>query len=272
MNNMDIPASRWYNVIETRKSRRRFDEKLPKRKELERMENVCREFAPFEGVRSVLVRESPDDLYKGIIGSYGTIRGAKAFIAFIGNTRYKAVEEKVGYTGEGIVLEAEASGLNTCWVGGLFRREIVDSLVPLEKYEKIYAILPFGHAAEKRSFEERFLTGFGLMSRRKNLSELIIGKVNSDWPQWIHASLEAARLAPSAVNRQPWQFLIEEQSITVAVNDKKLQRESVMSKRLCCGIAMLHIETAANTFGVKGKWEFLNPPGVGRFIIESSPA
>jgi hypothetical protein len=69
------------------------------------------------------------------------------------------------------------------------------------------------------------------------------------------------------VNRQPWLFLLDKNSITVAVNDKKLRRESTMSKRLCCGIAMLHIDIAARTAGVKGEWEFLNPPGVARFSV-----
>ena len=111
---MDIPASRWYNVIEKRRSRRKYEQKLPKANHLKRIQTYCDEFKPFPGVRSVLIKEPPDNVFKGIIGSYGTIKGAKAFVAFVGNTRYKAVEEQVGYVGEGIILEAEAMGMNTC--------------------------------------------------------------------------------------------------------------------------------------------------------------
>jgi nitroreductase len=264
---MDIPASRWYRVIEKRRSRRNYEERLPKPNHLKKIQSVCDNFRPFEGVRSVLVQEPPDNVFKGIVGAYGVIRGAKVFVAFIGNTKYRAVEEQVGYMGEGIVLEAEASGLNTCWIGGMFRKELVDSLIDLKKNERVYAISPVGYAKKRLDLQERVMAGFGLMHRRKSLSELALGLKQSEWPKWVKESLEAARLAPSAVNRQPWKFLVDETGITVAVNDKKLRRESVMAKRLCCGIAMLHLEVAANHFGVKGKWEFLNPPGVARYFV-----
>ncbi|MBN2076590.1 MAG: hypothetical protein JW762_13665 [Dehalococcoidales bacterium] len=264
---MDIPASRWYKVIEKRRSRRRYDERLPKGNHLKRIKSVCEDFRPFESARSVFVQEPPDNVFKGIIGAYGTIKGAKAFIAFVGNSRHPAVEEQVGYMGEGIVLDAEASSLNTCWVGGTFKRELVDSLVDLQKNEKVYAITPVGYARKGLNLEERVMAGFGLMHRRKSLSETTRGLKKSQWPKWMKLSLEAARIAPSAVNRQPWLFLLDENSITVAVNDKKLRRESTMSKRLCCGIAMLHIDVAARNIGIKGKWEFLNPPGVARFSV-----
>jgi nitroreductase len=177
------------------------------------------------------------------------------------------VQEQVGYTGEGIILEAESMKLNTCWVGGFFRKEVVESCVELRENEEVYAIAPFGYARTKQTFQERLVTGFGLTHRRKPLSQMVIGIKEPEWPKWMKASLEAARLAPSAVNRQPWQFLVEDNSITVAVNDKRLRGESTMSKRLCCGIAMLHIEVAALTFRINGKWEFLNPPGVARFSV-----
>ena len=73
--------------------------------------------------------------------------------------------------GEGIILDAEAASLNTCWVGGTFKKELVDSLVDLQKNEKVYAITPVGYAQKRLNFEERIMSGFGLMHRRKSLSE-----------------------------------------------------------------------------------------------------
>lgn len=63
---------------------------------------------------------------------------------------------------------------------------------------------------------------------------------------------EAARLAPSAINRQPWTFHMEPDSITVSVSSTG--REFVLSKRLCCGIAMLQIEVAASNYGRQGHY------------------
>ena len=110
------------------------------------------------------------------------------------------------------------------------------------------------------------MTGFGRSHRRRPLDNLVTGLAGPDWPPWIRSALEAARLAPSAVNRQPWRFHVAPDSITVAVNS--LKREYGISKRLCCGIAMLHIEVAALNCGINGRWEFLPAPEVARFCID----
>ncbi|MFC1920377.1 nitroreductase family protein [Chloroflexota bacterium] len=264
---MNIPASRWYLAIEKRRSRRRYIEENLKSSQLKRIQSLCNDFQPFPSARAVLVKESPDDVFKGIIGSYGLIRGAKSFIAFIGNVRSPYVQEQVGYTGEGIMLQAEVMNLNTCWVGGFFRRDMVSSLVDMEKNEQVFAITPIGYAVEEPTFGEKLITGFGWTHKRKPLSKMVIGLKDTEWPEWMKSSLQAARLAPSAVNRQPWRFIADEKSITVAVNDKSLKRETQISKRLDCGIAMLHIEVAALNSGISGHWEFLDPPGVARFNV-----
>jgi len=262
---MDIPASRWYTVIEKRRSRRRFETKPLEVDILTQLDSVCNNFRPFPSARAELVTTSPDTVFKGIVGSYGKIKGATAFIAFIGNIDCPFVQEQVGYTGEGIILEAEALGLATCWVGGFFRPKVVKSLINIGEGERVLSITPIGYASELLSFEEKLMTGFGLTRRRRLLSHLVTGLNKSEWPEWMKSALKSARLAPSAVNRQPWRFYIEPDSITVSVNS--LKRQYGLSKRLCCGIAMLHIEVAALNNGVEGVWEFLNPPQVARFKI-----
>jgi len=216
----------------------------------------------------VLITEAPDTVFKGVIGPYGKTKGAPAFIAFIGNMESPYVQEQVGYMGEGIILEAEALQLATCWVGGFFRPKVVTSLIKIDRGERVLAITPLGYATKSQSLEERLMTGFGLTHRRKPLSNLVTGLSDSEWPQWIKLALEAARLAPSAVNRQPWRFHVEPDSITVSVN--RLKREYGLSKRLCCGIAMLHIEVATLNCGVHGNWEFLDPPMVAKFGIKEN--
>ena len=269
---MDIPAARWHRVVDGRRSRRRFDEKPLKTKHLKRLEAVCADFRPFESARAVLVTESPERVFKGAIGPYGKIRGAPAFIAFVGNTRSPIVQEQIGYTGEGIVLEAEALHVNTCWVSGTFRPDVTAALLGINESEAVLAVTPVGYATPRLSFEEKLLTRLGRTHRRKPLSDLVIGLKQTEWPQWIRAALESARLAPSAVNRQPWRFHVERDSITVAVNSGELKRESVQSKRLDCGIAMLHIEAAAMHHGVRGSWRFFNPPLVARFTVAGKAA
>ena len=263
---MDISFSTWHAAIEKRRSRRRFDSNLPIAPEtLAALEKVCNQFAPFPSARSRLVTESSETVFKGIIGGYGKVKGTHTFIAFIGDMDDQFVQEKVGYTGEAIILEATALGLNTCWVGGFFRPEIVASLIEVSRREQVLAITPVGYARERESWEEKLMSRFGRSHNRLPLSKLVRGLPKGQWPNWVGVSLEAARLAPSAVNRQPWGFNVQDDGITVFVRTSG--PEFNVSKRLDCGIAMLHLEVAAVSSGCKGAWEFLPSPRVGKFKI-----
>lgn len=213
----------------------------------------------------MLLNQSADKVFKGAIGHYGKIKDAPAFIAFIGNMGNPYIHEQVGYLGEGIILEATALNLATCWVGGFFRPEIAASLVGTNENERVLAVTPIGHAVEDWSLEERIMTGFGRKHQRKPLKKLVTGLEEIKWPMWMKKALEAARLAPSAVNRQPWRFYLEPNSITISVDN--LKDTFNISKRLDCGIAMLHIEIASLNCGKKGKWEFLKAPMVARYRI-----
>jgi nitroreductase len=250
---MNIPFSRWYPAIENRRSRRHFDFSRPiEANKLSALDTVCKQFMPFPNARLCLVVESVTDVFRGIIGSYGKIKYAPAFIAFIGNMDSNSVQEEVGYTGEGIILEATALGLNTCWVAGFFKPDSVASLVAIKDNERVLAVTPVGYARKNESLEEKLMTGFGRTHRRLPASKLISGSSQDGLPEWVRASIQAARLAPSAVNRQPWGFDVEDDGITVHVRTSEPGFN--VSKRLDCGIAMLHIELAALSHGVKGKW------------------
>ena len=264
---MEIPFSRWHAAIAVRRSRRRYNRIPLEQAKPGQLQEVCREFRPYPQARAELITESPDEVLRGVVASYGKIKGAQALVAFIGDIDDRYVNEKIGYTGEGIILEATAMGLGTCWVGGslFFRRGLAESIVGAGKNERVFAVTPVGYAVKQFSLEERVQTAFGMFHRRKPLVELVSGLDRKKWPDWVRSALEAARLAPSAVNRQPWRFYVEPNSITISVDSALL--EWGISKRLDCGIAMLHIEVAALDSGVKGRWELLQAPQVARFTV-----
>jgi hypothetical protein len=260
---MDIPFSRWYPVIEKRRSRRHFEAgRLIEPDKLSALDRVCQQFVPFPAARTCLATESVEDVFRGIVGSYGKIKDAPAFIAFIGNMDRPSVQEETGYTGEGVILEATALGLDTCWVAGFFNPGIVASIVGIGSNERVLAVTPVGYARRFETTEEKVLTGFGRTHRRLPASALMRepGRV---LPEWIKTSVQAARLAPSAINRQPWGFGAGDDSITVYVRTGG--PDFSVSKPLDCGIAMLHIEVAAMSLGVRGDWQFLKSPYVARF-------
>jgi nitroreductase len=264
---MDIPFSRWYEAINKRRSRRNYNNRRQIEPEkLAALDVCCKQFNPFPHARTVLVNGYTEEVFTGIVGSYGKIRGAPAFIAFIGKMSGASVQEETGYTGEGIILEATALGLSTCWVGGTFRRERVSSRIELGPDERVLGVTPVGYAENIQTLQDKMMTGFGRNHKRMPLSGLVRKSLDVQ-PEWVGKSLDAARMAPSAMNRQPWGFDVEEKNITVFVRSNS--PDFTVSKRLDCGIAMMHIEVAARQSGHNGSWIFLKNPMVARYSLSS---
>lgn len=258
-----LPVERWTNAISKRHSTRNYNGEAIEAEKMEALGAICRSFSPADSVRAVLVAGSGSEMFKGLIGSYGKIKNNPAFLAFIGRTDRPDVNEMAGYLGEGIILEATALGLSTCWVGGMFRQEAAERRVALDRGEALIALSPVGYPLEKITFEERMMRGFKTKQKRKLLANIASGLTEEQWPDWVSAGLQAARVAPSAMNRQPWRFLVEEESVVLSSEDKK--DISGISRRLDCGIAMLHFELGALSRGVALQKELLAAPRVARF-------
>lgn len=259
---MQIPVESWYQAIFVRRSRRSFIDRLPEEEKLERLEKVCREFKPFAGARAEFLRNSPEKVFKGIVGGYGKITGAPHYVAFIGSFESPNAEEGLGYTGEGVILEATALGLGTCWVSGFFRPDAVKEHIALAGHERVYAVTPIGYTEKGFSVKEKIYEGAARSLKKKPLEEIVEGTTLVPWQA---KAIEAARIAPSASNRQPWRFMVGEKSITVRVDSPK--DSDKYPKRLDCGIAMLHIELGAMAANLKGKWTPLSGPNVARFDL-----
>ncbi len=260
---MKLPVERWYEAIKERKSRRNYLEKPIARETLKELQE-CREEINqiFSEARIVIVEGNTEQIFKGFIGSYGSIKGAPAYAAFIGDTRDENINEKIGYCGECFILEATALGLGTCWVAGTYRPDRVEEELDLKEYEQLYSITPLGYVRNQYSLGEKITTRMVSSRQRKELDELCQDGYKQDWPQWIQSALQAARLAPSAINRQPWRFRVENDSIIVYKEGKSRGKVAL---ELDCGIAMLHIEVGALKEGKKGAWEFLKGPDVACF-------
>ncbi len=261
---MEIPFDRWYSAILDRHSRRKYD---PSRTILpdavDSLKQICAGFRPFPGARAELVNGPANAVFKGILGSYGKVKDAPAFLAFIGDSSNPHFQEAAGYTGEAVILEATSLGLGTCWVGGFFRPDTVAGLIKLAPGERVLAVSPAGYTADSKTLEEKAMSGFARSRKRKPLSDLVTGLPEDQRPSWVKDALEAARLAPSAMNRQPWRFEIQDKAITISSAGSL---DFGVSYRLDCGIAMLHLEVAALKNKVQGRWEFLAAPQVARFV------
>jgi nitroreductase len=261
------PSLAWHQAILFRRSRRSFHPRTVEPAKLDRIERLCLDFRPYPASRAVLVRRPPEEVFRGLIGSTGSVSGAGLYLAFIGEEGKAGTEEGIGYTGEGVILEATLLGLGTCWVSGFFRASAVRSHLEMGPGEKVYAVSPLGYAERERTVKDRIYSVLAGSKRRKPLSELVSGSVPEPWQT---SALEAARLAPSATNRQPWRFVLAPGSITIRTDSPR--DVGKYPKRLDCGIAMLHVELGALAAGVTGTWALLPAPEVARFEVRSGPA
>jgi len=131
--------------------------------------------------------------------------------------------------------------------------------------------------------------------KRKPLEEIAPGFDPESWSAWAAEGLRLARVAPSAVNRQPWRFEFEPAPAaaapageagtlepgpggagatrecgaagTVTISTVTRGLEGNISRRLDCGIAMLHFEVGAQLMGAAGRWELLEAPAVARYNV-----
>ena len=260
-------SEKWFPAIRVRHSSRTYDESRPVPPDIfAGLQTFCTTFHPLPGVRLVLLTESVDKIFTGFLGSYGKIKGATIAAAFIGDTGEPEMQAAAGYVGEAFVLEATALGLGTCWVAGTYKRKNVESLLKIKDTERVLSVTPIGYPVAKTPLDEKMMGASVRHTTRKPL-EALVAQNDIARPDWIKIALESARQAPSASNRQPWIFTVQRNSITIGVRTK--EPDFIVSKRLDCGIAMLHLEVAALSQGVTGSWEFLKAPQVARFTFAS---
>ena len=248
----------WFDAIARRASRRRFDGRPLPPEAVERVDTVCRSVseAAGGGVRAVLVNAAPQRVFKGLVGTYGAITGAPAFVAFVGRTYWQV---DVGFVGEAVILEATAAGLDTCWIAGSFDAAAAAAQLEVADGAEVRAVTPLGYAPSEVRAGERLLHAVVKPRARLDLERIAPGVAS--WPEWARDAAAAVRLAPSGQNRQPWRLRMEDGALVVACTTER----AYWTARIDCGIAALHAELGALHAGVRGTWTRLAEPDVARF-------
>jgi nitroreductase len=257
----------WYDAIAIRRSRRRFSDRKIPATALEALGDFTERFRLAPGAR-VELTEGGGDIFTGLLdrfgGAYGRVEGAPWTAVFVGP---KDSELQIGYVGEAFVLEATRLGLGTCWVAGMFDRKTAASLVKLHRGEHVFAVTPVGHAVEHKRVVERLMSTAVRSAARRQVEEIApqlmrtSGHGHPAWPAWAVTAVEAARLAPSGANKQPWRFSMEHDALVMGHADR-----TYWTAPMDLGIAMLHVELGAAREGVRGAWERLDEPLVARFV------
>ena len=234
----------WYRAIFIRHSRRKYSSTPIDKEKLDSLSELIDELnRNTRGARIALVRTHDGSIFSGIRGGYGVIKGAPAYLAFIAEPQTPGSYERLGYTGEAAVLKATALGLGTCWVSGTFDPKAAAGKLELNAQENLVAVSPLGYPKDSYSFTEKLMSGFAGSRKRKPIEQLYAGTPLQEWPSWARTAAEAARIAPSAMNRQPWIFRYDGRELSVETAGADSGGAEVRySKRLDCGIALRHLE------------------------------
>ena len=128
--------------------------------------------------------------FQGTLAKYGRFRGVSNYIVMAGQ-KADDLDERVGYYGEQLVLYAQTLGLNTCWVGLSYSK--VPGTYELEDGEKITCYIAIGYGETQ-----------GVGHKVKKVEQ--VSNASDTTPSWFKKGVEAALLAPTAVNQQKFSF------------------------------------------------------------------
>jgi nitroreductase len=258
------------NIIQTireRCSRRSFTSQLVEPGKLEAL-STC--FAdrrgPYGGRARFLILDTSGWGERKInaLGTYGTIQGARLFLAGIIRRGERDMED-FGFQFEQIILQATRLGLGTCWIGGIFNRTRFAEHSAISEDEVLPAVSPLGYPTQKRSLTDSLIRWSAGSAKRQPWHRLFF---HGDFERALTEAeagrysqpLEMLRLGPSASNRQPWRVVKERGTETFHLYlrrsrgyDKLIQ--AVDLQRIDMGIAMSHLELTARELGLSGQWE-----------------
>lgn len=191
--------------------------------------------------------------------TYGVVKNSGFFIAGAVPRGPGALTD-FGYAMERHILEAVSLGLGTCWLGGTFSRSAFSRAMGLRDGELLPAVSPLGIPAAEKSLVDGVLS-FAARSRLRRPWKEIFHRGRPGVPlspgeAGAYAEvLECVRMAPSALNRQPWRVVREE---SADVFHFYIVSEGgggeIRLPEIDIGIALCHFELAAGALGLSGSW------------------
>ena len=181
-----------------------------------------------------------------------------------------------GVSFEKLVLYAWSLEIGTVWIGGTMKRDVFEKAAGLKEGEMMPCVSPLGYPAEKRSLKEAMMRK-GVSADSRISPDKLFFQDTWDNPYTpgdeMTDILEMVRLAPSAVNKQPWRIIFRdgvyhfyEKKNKGFVNDSTgdLQKIDV-------GIALCHfimgLEDKGKQCGIEISDPGIDIPGDAEYIV-----
>ena len=209
-----------YEAMRARHSVRAYEQKEIEGEIKDMLEDKIAELNGRSGLHIQLITHE-SKAFDSPMAHYGKFSGVTDYIAMIGK-KDADLEEKCGYYGEKLVLFAQQLGLNTCWVAMTYSR--IKTAYKLDAGEKLCIVIAIGYGKTQ-----------GVPHKSKAPSEVTD---MGDVPEWFKKGVEAALLAPTAVNQQKFFFSLDNGRVSARAG------RGFYSK-IDLGIAKCHFELGA---------------------------
>jgi len=248
-------------VVRARRSVRTFEDTPLSAEHIEKLSAFMREAAnPFgEAVEFRLLDAAEHGLSSPVVvGSSLYFAGKIA--------RSPMADVAFGYSFESVVLYAQSLGIGTVWIGGTFNRDDFERAVEKGEGELMPCASPLGYPAKKMSIRESMMRkGVGADSRVPFETLFFSGSFDVPLDKKkagaLAEPLELVRLAPSAVNRQPWRVVVGDDMVHFYLKRAKgfTPNPAGDMQRVDLGIALCHFALGAETAGLTLGFEVNDP-------------
>ena len=247
-------------LVRARRSVRTFEEKPVSQQDLDRLCAFMAEISNPYGlpVKFKLLDAKAQKLSCPVVVGADLYVGAKMKTAPYFN-------EAFGYSFELLVLYAQSLGIGTVWVGGTMDRASFERAMELTEDEVMPCMSPLGYPAKKMSLRETMMRK-GVKADERMAFEDVFFEGSFDAPlTQAHAgklshALEMVRLAPSAVNKQPWRVVLTDKAAHFYLKRSKgFNIGNIDMQKIDVGIAMCHFDLAVKEAGLEPRFVQADP-------------
>lgn len=207
-------------IMKQRHSVRQYTAQVVEPEKRAVLDTLTQEINRKAGLSVQIIYDDPK-CFDSFMAHYGKFTGVHNYIALVGK-KSPTLDETLGYYGEELVLKAQELGLNTCWVALTHGK----SKAVVGKGEKEVCLIALGYGVTQ-----------GVPHKSKPMQELCT--CAEPMPEWFLSGMNAAALAPTAMNQQKFRFEL------LADGTVKATCGSGFYTKLDLGIVKYHFETVS---------------------------
>lgn len=174
-------------IMQQRHSVRQYTDQAIEPEKRAVLDALTQEINRKAGLSVQIIYDDPK-CFDSFMAHYGKFAGVRNYIALVGK-KAPGLDETLGYYGEELLLKAQELGLNTCWVALTHGK----SKAAVGRGEKEVCLIALGYGVTQ-----------GVEHKSRPMQELCT--CGEPMPEWFRCGMNAAMLAPTAMNQQKFRF------------------------------------------------------------------